>query len=221
MDHDQINHFLVSKSCDWITWQNTPPAASHMGGVWERQIRTVRAVLTYLLTEHSSTLNDESLRTLLCEAEAIVNSRPLSLENLNDPTLLPLTPNHLLTMKCKPVLPPPGAFQNDQTYCRRRWRQVQHLANIFWTRWRREYLQTLQIRQKWNTPKRNLMIGDIVLLKNTDTPRQHWPLARVTKTFPDATDSLVRTVELSTPSPKSTLKRPIQKLVLLIEEEEL
>ena len=223
MDHEKINSFQVNKSCDWIIWEKTPPEASHMGGIWERQIRTVRGVLASILDEHSCTLNDESFRTFLTETEAIVNSRPLTVECLNDPTLQPLTPNHLLTLKCKPVLPPPGIFEKDQSYCRKRWRQVQHPAEEFWRRWKKEYLLSLQYRKKWCEPKRNLKVGDIVLIKesigNVALPRQHWPLAKVVKTFPDETDGLVRTVELSIPSAKSTLKRPIQKLVLLLEEE--
>ena len=90
-----------------------------MGGLWERQIHSVRSVLASLLQNNGSQLNDESLRTLLCEAEAIVNSRPLIVESLNDPlSLNPLTPNHLLTMKTK-VVPPPGVSQSADKSCRK------------------------------------------------------------------------------------------------------
>ena len=65
----------------------------------------------------------------MCEVEAIVNSRPLSVSQLTDSdSLSPLTPNHLLTMKTKVVLAPPGAFQPVDVYCRKRWRRVTHLA---------------------------------------------------------------------------------------------
>ena len=47
-----------------------------MGGVWERQIRTVRNVLSAILEINGMQLNDEALTTFMCEAEAIVNSRP-------------------------------------------------------------------------------------------------------------------------------------------------
>ena len=88
------------------------PNASHMGGVWEHQIRSVRNVLSALTRNHRTQLDNESLCTLMCEVAAIVNSRPLSVQNMNDPMLLePLTTNHLLTMKSKLKLPPPGQFQ--------------------------------------------------------------------------------------------------------------
>ena len=220
MDHTRINRFLVSHTCDWIVWKKTPPNASHMGGVWERQIRTIRSILTSLLKEHSSALNDESFRTLLSEAETIVNSRPLIADSLSDASIEPLTPNHLLTTKCKPVLPPPGIFQKKDSYCRRRWRHVQYLSDIFWNRWRKEYLSSLQIRQKWTDTKRNFQVGDIVLVKENNIPRQQWPLAKVVDTFPDSSDGMVRSVNLKIPTATSILKRPIHKIALILENEE-
>ena len=221
MDQAKISNFLQSEMCDWITWNFNTPNASHMGGVWERQIRTVRSVLTSLLKAQGQALNDESFNTLIKEVECIVNSRPLSVEDANDPSSQPLTPNHLLTLKTKAVLPPPGVFQKDHIYCRKRWRIVQDLANQFWCKWRREFLTSLQTRQKWTKEVRNFSIGDIVLLKDNDLygSRNNWPLARIVEVFPDK-DGLVRsvTVHIATRDPKgkvSTLKRPITKLVLL------
>ena len=217
MDHTKISEFLLSESCDWISWKKNPPSASHMGGIWERQIRSVRSVLTALLMEHSSALSDESFRTLLAEAECIVNSRPLTVDNLDDPHSLPISPSNILTMKTKVVLPPPGEFQRSDLYCRKRWRQVQHLANEFWSRWRKEFLQNLQTRSKWTKRKRNFEINDVVLIKDEDLPRNQWPLARITKIFRDEKDGLVRKVQLYAPTYKSELMRPIHKLVLLVE----
>ena len=47
-----------------------------MGGIWERIIRSVRKVHNALLKNRSP--NDEGLSTLMCEVEAILNSRPLT-----------------------------------------------------------------------------------------------------------------------------------------------
>lgn len=130
LDNDKIRGVLRRHDCDWFVFKMNVPSASHMGGVWERQIRSVRNVLSSLLQTNGSQLNNEVLQTFICEAEAIVNSRPLTIDSLNDPTSLnPLTPNHLLTMKTKVLLPPPGVFQAPDKYCRKRWRRVQHLAN--------------------------------------------------------------------------------------------
>ena len=219
MDHVRIRKFLLKHACDWIEWQKNPPEASHMGGVWERQIRTIRSALSSLLLEHAGKLDDESFRTLLSEVEAIVNSRPLCTDNLNDENEGPLTPNHLLTMKSKVLLPPPGVFQRADVYCRKRWRAVQHLANEFWQRFKKEHLQTLQSRQKWHSIRRNVAVGDIVLLVEKDLPRNRWSKGRVTKVFPGE-DGLVRQVDVKIAGTGTILRRPISKLVNLIQADE-
>ena len=227
LDQDKIGKELLQDNCDWFSFKMNVPSASHMGGVWERQIRSVRNVLSVLLDDNGTQLDDESLSTFMCEAEAILNSRPLTVDGLRDPdSLAPLTPNHLLTMKSKIVLPPPGKFQEADKYSRRRWRRVQHLANEFWCRWKKEFLQSLQLRQKWLKPQRDLRNDDIVLIKDDCLARNHWQLARVTKANRDE-DGHVRTVQLLLADPYITskgvrtkpvrlLERPIHKLVLLM-----
>lgn len=61
LDSEKIQQFLVSQNCDYFPFKINVPAANHMGGVWERQIRSVRSVLAYLLDNHGSQLDDESL----------------------------------------------------------------------------------------------------------------------------------------------------------------
>ncbi|XP_026054611.1 uncharacterized protein LOC113040501 [Carassius auratus] len=225
IDADRLTVFLAEKQCDFVL---NAPHSSHAGGVWERQIRTVRNVLRSTLSLYSGRLDDASLRTFFYEAMAIVNSRPLSVDNLNDPnSLAPLTPNNLLTMKSIPALPPPGRFIREDIYARKRWRHVQYLAEQFWSRWRKEYLSNIAIRQRWHTVKRNLQVGDIVMEKIDDLPRNEWRLARVTETTTDK-DGLVRRVKvclgdrnLETDGRRlnklSVIERPVQKLILLLE----
>lgn len=45
-DDDQIKEELLKNNCDWITFKMNIPSASHMGGIWERQIHTVRSVVS-------------------------------------------------------------------------------------------------------------------------------------------------------------------------------
>lgn len=144
---------LKQLGCEFVM---NPPSASHMGGAWERQIRTIRSLLTSILDQSSRTLDSSSLRTYLYEVMAIVNSRPITIHLLNDPTEpQPLTPNLLLTMKSSIILPPPGDFVREDLYLRKRWCKVQYLANEFWQRWRKEYLLSLQQWQKWHKTSRN------------------------------------------------------------------
>ena len=213
----KIAEFLTAHNCDWIRWKRNTPTASHMGGAWERQIRTVREILTSMVMSSPRVLDEETLTTFLTEAENIVNSRPLTIENLHDPNSIPLSPMNLLTMKSQFVLPPPGVFQKEDMYCRKRWRMTQHLANCFWTRWRKEYLQLLQPRSKWVSESRNLKVDDVVLLKEDGVMRGHWPMGRVAEVHPSE-DGLVRSVTLQTKD--SVLKRPVNKTVLLVPTDE-
>ncbi|XP_051802834.1 uncharacterized protein LOC127533562 [Acanthochromis polyacanthus] len=218
--------FLADQQCEFVF--NTP-AASHTGGVWERQIRTVRNILKATLAQCPGRLDDPSLRTLFYEAMAIVNSRPLTIDGINDPKALePLTPNHLIMMKSKIPLPPPGKFVKEDMYASKRWRRVQYLIEQFWGRWKREYLMNLAIRQKWLKPRRNFKTDDIVIIKDDNLPRSQWLLGRVVEAI-QGSDGVVRKVKIQTGEHKlktqghsskpSIIERPIQKLVLLLEKE--
>ena len=206
----KIRGFLLRKGVDWIF---NPPTGSHFGGVWERQIRTIRQLLQAITKEQK--LDDESLQTLLCEVEYIINSRPITTTSDDAKDLQALTPNMMLTMKGSSL--PPSLTERSDLYSRRRWRQVQYMADIFWKRWTREYLPSLQLRQKWMKPRPNLAIGDIVLVVAENTPRCVWPMARVVEVMADS-KGLVRRVKVKTSS--NVLERPIHKLCLLLEADQ-
>ncbi len=214
MQRKDIHQQLLKRHIEWVF---NPPAASHFGGIWERQIRTVRKVLSRLSREFGGMMDDESFCTLMCEIEAIVNSRPITTPSADSKDSSCLTPAHILHMKCGITLPPPGIFQRADVYLRKRWRRVQYVANIFWTRWKKEYLLTLQERSKWNHPRRNMAVGDVVIIREDASPRNTWPTGRVTEIEPDR-KGLVRAITVKTAT--STLRRPVDKLVLLIPVEE-
>ena len=225
IDTGVIQAELLKDQCDWIEFKFNFPQSSHMGGVWERQIRTVRAILAGIMLDHGSILDNDSLSTVMCEVEAIVNSRPLTAE-IHESHIESITPNHLLTLKTKVLLSPPGNFTSADLYSRRRWRRVQYLADLFWSRYRKEYLNTLMSRQKWSSQKANLSINDIVIVKEEGLPRNQWKLAKVIQVFPGE-DDLVRKVKVQCGSRNISkagkrseklieYDRPIHKLVLLM-----
>ena len=161
-------------------WKFNPPHASHFGGALERQIGTIHRVLDAMLLELGpSQLTHELLTTLMAEVSAIVNARPNAAIPSDVGNPLPMSPAMLLTMKLRPVGHPPGQSVPADIYTRRRWRRVQYLSDQFWLRWRREYLQNLQTRSKWTQPRRDLAVGDLVLLRDKETHRNYWPLGRV------------------------------------------
>ncbi|XP_006818607.1 uncharacterized protein LOC102806053 [Saccoglossus kowalevskii] len=212
-NHTKIEQAVRQKN---IIWQFNPPSASHFGGVWERQIRTIRKILFSLLKEQTIHLDDEALHMLFCEIEDIVNSRPITKVSVDPNDLLALTPNHLLKLQTDQRMSP-GVFNETDNYGQRRWKQVQYLANIFWRRWTREYLPMLQERQKWMKPQRNLKIGDIVLIVDGKQPRNSWPLAKVIEIMRDY-KGLVRVVKVKTRF--NTFVRPVDKLCMILEADD-
>ncbi|XP_042222763.1 uncharacterized protein LOC121867073 [Homarus americanus] len=105
---DRLRGALLKADIDWVF---NPPAAPYMGGVWERQIRTVKKVLQAIVG--SQVLDDERLQTLFCEVEAIVNERPITpVPNTpNEPKAL--TPADLLHLSQKGNLPLGGRSRRN------------------------------------------------------------------------------------------------------------
>lgn len=210
----KIQNFLTEHECTWVF---NPPRASHMGGSWERLIGVTRRILDSMLMNISSRqLSHEVLSTLMAEVTAIVNSRPL-IPVSTDPSFPSiLTPATLLTQKVAVPAAPAGEFEESDLY-RRQWRQVQHLSEVFWHRWKNQYLSTLQSRRKWCSKRPNLHIGDLVLLKDSQLQRNQWPVGVVTNTFASQ-DGNVRKVEVKIASGGEckTFLRPITGTVLLL-----
>ena len=205
-NQQSIEKFLRQKN---IRWKFNPLGASHMGGAWERTIRSVRKIRRALLGQQL--VSDEILRTLMSEVEGILNSRPLTPVSSDPKDLDPLTPNDLLLLRANPNLPP-GVFNKDEIHSKRRWRQVQYMADVFWKRWLREYVPTLQERAKWTKPRRSLAIVDLVLIADENVHRGKWPLGRVTEVF-HGRDQYVRSAKIQTSS--TILTRPVTKLCFL------
>ncbi|KAL8598356.1 hypothetical protein ACOMHN_047677 [Nucella lapillus] len=219
VNKEKISEEMLKRNCEFVF---NPPTASHFGGAWERIIRTVREVMQGLLSKHRSRLTTTALVTLFCEVAAIVSNRPLTTDDLDDPhSTAPLTPNHLLTIKPEPIFPLIGLFDEADLYCRKRWRRVQYLLEQFWSRWRLEYLASLQTRRKWYHARDAVRTGMLVLVIDESLPRGLWKMARVEKVYPSG-DGLVRSVQLRIASAGkdgsvnvSFLHRPIHKMVPL------
>lgn len=187
-----VSRYLSEEGC---TWTFNPPHSSHMGGAWERMIGISRRILDSMLSQVSSScLTHEVLSTFMAEVCAIINGRPLTPISTDPESPFLLTPAMILTQKMSTHLPSPVSFEKTDLY-RQQWKRVQHLANTFWERWRREYLATLQTRNKWQESRPDIKEGDVVLLKDNQVKRNEWPMALVTKAIP-GTDGKVRRLEL-------------------------
>ncbi|XP_062714536.1 uncharacterized protein LOC134291166 [Aedes albopictus] len=192
-----------------IAWKTIPPNAPHFGGLWEAGVKSVKTVLKRVYQSTSLTLS--GLSTLLCQIEAILNSRPLYSQS-NDPTEPEaLTPGHFIANRPLLAIPEPSVV-GIPTNRLSHWQHIQQLREHFWKRWSREYLTELQVRGKWTKQKVNIQPGMVVLLKDDNLPPQCWNLGRVERVHPGA-DNLVRVVDVRTKT--GTFRRPIHKLAPL------
>lgn len=200
--------FQAALANDKIQWRFNPPGAPHTGGVWERQIPTVKRIIQ--TTVGDQVLDDDRLLTLFCEIEHVVNSRPITAVPNETGEPEGLYPAQLLQGTADPA-PTPGPTDITLAY-QRRWGHAQWLADQFWKRWLWEYLPLLRRRQKERRSQVNIQVGDVVLVTGEQTVRNQWPLARVTHVYP-SDDDFVRKVSLRTA--RRTLIRAPSQLCLL------
>lgn len=199
-----------------LKWTFMTPGAPHHGGIYEAAVKSTKHHLVRIIGD--TTLTFEEYATVLCQTEACVNSRPLCALS-DDPTNLnALTPAHFLIGEALVRIPDEEDFRRTPTHRLNRWNHLQQITQHFWERWRKEYLTTLINRSKWTTTQRNIQTGDMVIIKEDNTPPLKWKLGRVTEVI-TGTDGLVRTAIIRTAT--GVFRRPITKFGVLISAESI
>lgn len=198
-------------TCNGIQWKYIPEKSPHFGGIWESAVKSTKAHLKRVVS--SVKLTFEEFNTVLCQIEAVLNCRPLTPVNSpDDDGVIVLTPGHFLVGRPLTSIPDPQMSYRSVSLLKR-WHLCQNLTRHFWERWHSEYLCTLNKYHKWRYPTRNIIVGDIVLLKESNTIPTKWPLGRVIETHPGQ-DKIVRVVTVRTS--QGTYKRPVSKVAVLL-----
>ena len=140
----------------------TPTASSHCGGrrLWKRPVKTAKQALKSALI--TNLVSKQVLRVTLTTIQRIVNSRPITPVSDNIRDLEALTPNHLL-LKHRADCTPQSIVSDADIY-RSSWKQIQYLSNVYWMRWLKLYLPSLQRLTKWRRVTRDTRVGDLVLI---------------------------------------------------------
>ncbi|XP_055711455.1 uncharacterized protein LOC129806708 [Phlebotomus papatasi] len=192
-----------------VQWHFNPPGAPHQGGLWEAAVKSFKTHFTRVVG--NVRLTYEELNTIIVQIEAVLNSRPLIalMDDPNDPRSL--TPGDFLVGNAPTQLPvDPGDVVNIDHL--NRWRLCSKLQHDLTTRWKNDYLHTLQQRNKWNKETPNFTEGDVVLLKTENMSSLEWPLGLVVDVFPGS-DGKVRVAQLRVRG--KLITRPITKLIKL------
>ena len=204
-----------------IKWTFNLEKAPWWGGMFERLVKSMKQCLKRVVGGAKLTLDE--LQTVVTEAEATLNSRPLSYvstEDLDEP----LTPSHLIVGRRLFSYPDPFVddardpdYEMSSAALTRRMQYLNTILNHFWVRWRREYLLELRETHRYahvqNSPN-TISVGDVVLVYDEDLPRTLWKTA-VVEDLIQGNDGLVRGAHIRVKSGAdklSTLQRPVQLL---------
>lgn len=188
--NDQIQAELAKLQIRWIT---LPAYSPHWGGVHERGVSYFKHYLKRVINFQN--LTPQTLFGLLCHAEGLINSRPLVRLTGDNDAFAILTPSHFTIQRAITQLPPiPSAIIDKRTALGRNWLRVDAAIQQLWRKYKSDYLKTLQFRYKWQTPKRNIQVDDLVILhdckstflKSKDYSHPtNWKIALVEKIYPD------------------------------------
>jgi hypothetical protein len=186
-----------------IDWRFNHPTAAWLGGWWERLIRLLKQLLKKTLGRASLTY--EELETVLCDCDAVINSRPLTYISEGVADLAPLTPNMFLMDLREVGLPDCDAVDSGRLTRRAKYRQAikERLRDQF----RKEYLG--QLRMTAARISRDLLPREVVLIGADNIKRGDWLLA-VEEELIRGRDGKVRLVKLRKAS--GTLLRPVQRV---------
>lgn len=180
-----------------ISWHFIPARAPSFGGIWEAGIKSVKHHLKRVLGENAYTYEDVS--TILCQVEAILNSRPLAPLSSDPEDLTALTPAHFMIGRSYTALPEYNIMDIPQNRLKF-YQQLQSIIQHFWARWQKEYICELQVRNKWKENSRNILkLGSLVLMKCENAATLNWLLGRIVGLFPGS-DNVIRVVDIKTAS---------------------
>ncbi len=162
---------------------------ANLYNVWWRGLEApIKSVKWHLFrVVPNQTFSRSELFFLLVHTEGCMNLPPLFPLSANSGCCDALIPAHFLIgrlMTACPVNDVPGP-----TSLRARWHELQSALSDFWRRWVTEYHNCRQQQPKWRIALQNLVVSDVVVIRQPTAPAAWW-LRRVVEVYPGS-DGLV------------------------------
>ena len=195
-------------------WKFSPADAPWYNGAVEALVKSTKRALTASIGDNI--LKPLELQTCMFEAAQLVNQRPIGNHPTDPSDGVYMCPNDLLLGRSTPAIPQ-GPFKERCSF-RFRFDFIQMIVDAFWKRWVQEVFPNLVVWPKWHTEQRNLKVGDIVLIQDSNALRGKWKKAIVVDATPSA-DGKVRHAQLRYQTNENTnivVDRPVQRLILLV-----
>ena len=154
-------------------------------------------------------------QTVVYEAAQLVNQRPIGKVPSSPDDGTYLCPNDLLLGRSTSHVPQ-GPFE-ERAKMKHRIDFIEEIVGNFWKRWSREVFPNLVIEPKWHVERRNLKVGDVVMIQDSNTLRSEWKLGVVENVL-KSKDERVRNVEVRYKNDQTdvTVKRAVQRLIVLV-----
>ena len=215
----------INYGMDWVVGPADSPW--HQGAV-ESLVKTAKRAID--LSIHNQRLSASEFLTVCTEAANTINERPIGLLPSLDSSINVLTPNCLLLGRA--TSSNPGNWQPGDPSFKTRYHLVTSLSDEFWKHWIQLFAPSLTYQSKWYSKQRDLQIGDVVLITDSNSLKGTYNLALVCETHPGK-DGKIRTVTLSYKNYKVgesskvykgakdvKVRRSVQRLVLISPIEE-
>lgn len=209
--HGAERSLAASSRFSKMKWCYIPPGTPHMGGAWERMVRTFKKNLAIVIG--SDALREETLRCAIKEVQAVVNAHPLTHVALDHAEAPVLTPLDFLSFPGQVASDfPTGVELDDGTQLRRTWKRAQQLADHFWRRFAKEVIPIMNLRTKWFERSEPLQVGDHVLVAE-EGRRGSWRRGLVVEVSPSRRGNQIRAVRVRTA--QGDLLRPAVRIAKL------
>ncbi|GFX55401.1 integrase catalytic domain-containing protein [Trichonephila clavipes] len=181
--NETLANYFASEA---IQWKFIPPRSPNFGGLWEAGVKSFKHHLYRTLV--NSKITFEEFETIIIQIEGILNSRPLVplSDNINEYEVL--TPGHFIIGRPISAIPEPAILDISDNRLSR-WQYTTKCVLTIWKRWKNDYLNHLQQRNKWQFEKNNVAVGCLVLLKENDLPPCKWTMARILEVIYGTDDS--------------------------------
>lgn len=172
-------------------WVFGPGDSPWNQGAVEALVKSAKRCIKFAIGEQR--LSPSEFATVCSESANILNERPLGTLPGDDATINLLTPNSLLLGRS--LSGNIAGSHKGETSLKRRMDVVSTISQNFWNKWQELYAPTLVPQTKWRSKTPNLKVGDVVLVKDSNTLRSEYHLAQVRETHPDSL-GVVRRVTL-------------------------
>ena len=170
---DELTAFGAMKGMEW---QFIPADAAWQNGASEALVKSVKKAIAVAIGESIMTFSE--LQTVCYETANLVNERPIGRHPTSQEDGTYLCPNDLLLGRSTPRVP--RCPFRETSNPKHRYEFVQRVVDAFWTR---DFFLSLIVQQKWHTARRNVMVGDVVLIQDSNQVRGNWKLGTVLEAY--------------------------------------